>query len=170
MAEAAQLITDEMRSAVGRQLGRQVSFPVAASDIRRWALAVYYPAPPPRQFWDEAYARESAHGGIVAPEEFNPFAWMVKEPTIGTAEPARSIEANLGIQEPATQFMLNGGAEIEYETLMRPGDVVTATNVLAGYEQREGRLGSMLFTRTTNRWVNQDRRTVKTATSTLIRY
>jgi hypothetical protein len=170
MAETAQLITDEMRGAVGRELSRQVSFPVAASDIRRWALAVYYPELPPRRFWDEAYALESTHRGIVAPEEFNPFAWMVQEPTVGTAEPARSVEANLGIDEPATEFMLNGGAEIEYEHLMRPGDVITATNVLAGYEQREGRLGTMLFTRTTNRWVNQDRRTIKTATSTLIRY
>ncbi len=51
------------------------SAPIRDSDIRRWALAVYWPAMPPRRFWDEAYARTTRWGGIVAPDEFNPFAW-----------------------------------------------------------------------------------------------
>lgn len=45
-------VSAAMRDAVGRQVGRRVSFPVAESDIRRWAIAVYYPPEPPRQFWE----------------------------------------------------------------------------------------------------------------------
>ena len=43
------------------------------------ALAVYYPDVPPRLFWDEEYARSTRHGGIVAPEDFNPFAWFTAD-------------------------------------------------------------------------------------------
>lgn len=72
-------INDSMRAAVGRVTARQVSYPVSESDIRRWARAVYWPEVPPRLFWDKEYAERSRHGGIVAPEEFNAFAWMVAE-------------------------------------------------------------------------------------------
>ena len=67
-------ISREMADAIGGVLSERVSYPVAESDIRRWAIAVYYPAEPPRQFWDAAYAKSTRHGGIVAPEDFNPFA------------------------------------------------------------------------------------------------
>jgi hypothetical protein len=53
---------------------------------------------------------------------------------------------------------------------MRPGDVVTSVRSLAGYSEREGRLGLMLFTTSQDVWTNQDDQVVKTTTSTLIRY
>ena len=71
-------ITPQMRDVVGLELRRGTSFPITDSDIRRWAIAVYYPEPAPRLFWDADYAAGTAHGGIVAPEEFNPFAWMTQ--------------------------------------------------------------------------------------------
>jgi hypothetical protein len=45
-------ISAEMLAAVGREVQRAVSYPVSESDIRRWAIAVYYPAPAPRRFWE----------------------------------------------------------------------------------------------------------------------
>jgi hypothetical protein len=59
-------ISADMAGAVGCLLGRQVSFPIAESDIRKWSLAVYYPEKPPRPFWDASYAATTPHGGIVA--------------------------------------------------------------------------------------------------------
>ena len=50
----ATYITDEMEAAVGSELSRQVSFPITTSDIRRWAIAIYFPEPPPPLFWDES--------------------------------------------------------------------------------------------------------------------
>src|SRR5260370_5037166 len=74
------MISDAMRAATGRELSRAVSYPVSASDIRRWAIAVYFPAEPPPRYWDPEIAARSRWGGIVAPEDFNPFAWMSAEP------------------------------------------------------------------------------------------
>ena len=62
----------------GSSCDSATSFPITDSDIRRWAIAVYYPEPAPRLFWDAEYAAGTVHGGIVAPEDFNPFAWLTQ--------------------------------------------------------------------------------------------
>lgn len=167
------LVTEAMRAAVGTEIDRKVSFPIAASDIRRWAIAVYFPAEPPGEFWDESYARTSGHGGLVAPEEFNPFAWMLADPPgiKPSYEPGGpSLESELGLPEVPTSHMLNGGTDIEYGVRMRPGDVITSCTTLAGYDERNGRLGAMLFTSMRSRWTNQHDELVKTVVSTVIRY
>lgn len=167
-------ISDEMRGALGTVLGRRVSYPVSESDIRRWAIAVYYPDEPPARFIDPAVAEKSRYGGIVAPEEFNAFAWCVaEEESIGTGgdsnDPKR-MEKSLGITPPEVNFMLNGGLEVEYGEPIRPGDVLTATNRLADYSERPGRLGLMLFTTTEDTWTNQRAEMVRRSRMTLIRY
>jgi hypothetical protein len=168
-------ITPQMRDVVGLELRRSTSFPITDSDIRRWAIAVYYPEPAPRLFWDPAYAAGTAHGGIVAPEDFNPFAWLTQtEADAGVV--ARSTgaflgpEETLGIEKPDTKSLINGGTEVEYGVRMRPGDAITSVSTLAGYAEREGRLGLMLFTTSEDTWTNQRGETVKTSRSTLIRY
>jgi len=167
-------ISAAMRDAVGRQLARRVSFPVAESDIRRWAIAVYYPAEPPRQFWDESYAKSTRHGGIVAPEDFNPFAWMAAEKEqpeteAGQGSPDRT-ELALGIPGPGLKHQLNGGMEVDYGARVRPGDVISSVTRLAGYREHGGRLGLMLFTTTEDTWTNGDGNLVKKTRMTLIRY
>ena len=166
-------ITEEMQAAVGGLLARRVSFPIAASDIRRWAIAVYHPGPPPAGFWDEEAAARSRHCGIVAPEEFNPFAWMTAEPSgpqdVDRTDPDLTEKA-LGIDGPGLKFQLNAGLEVEYHERMRPGDVITAERRLAGYREREGRLGLMLFTTVEETWTNQAGGLVKVLRQTGIRY
>jgi hypothetical protein len=169
------VVTDAMREAIGQELGRTVSYPISASDIRKWAVAVYYPEEPPRLFWDEAYAAATVHGGIVAPEEFNPFGWMAVDPPglppsgESRNDPDRT-EKTLGIEGPGLKFQLNGGMEVEYGVRMRPGDQITAVMRLAGYREREGRLGLMLFTSSESVWTNQEGAMVKRSTGTVIRY
>ena len=166
-------ITDEMRGAIGRELGRMTSYPITDSDIRRWAIAVYYPEEPPRLFWDADYAAGTIYGGIVAPYDFNPFAWMAVEPRArprgGRINPDR-IENALGIDGPGLTKMLNGGIEVEYGVRMRPGDVITSVRRLAEYREREGRLGQMLFTVSEDVWTNQNGEVVKTTRQTGIGY
>jgi hypothetical protein len=167
-------ISEEMKAAVGGVLGRRVSYPVSESDIRRWAVAVYWPETPPRRFWDAEYARTTRFGGIVAPEEFNPFAWMVAEKD----EPKVKMDVNdgdrteklLGIKGPGLQNQLNGGLDTEYGVAMRPGDVISTVNSLDGYSEREGRLGLMLYTVMLDTWTNQDGAVVRRSRMTLIRY
>jgi hypothetical protein len=163
-----------MQSAIGRETGRSVSYPVSVSDIRRWAVAVYYPEEPPRLYWDEEFAAQTVHGGIVAPEEFNPFAWMSAEPAgvprqVGGYDPDHT-EKVLGVDPPGLRNLLNGGIDVHYGVRMRPGDVITSISRLAGYKEREGRLGLMLFTNSETEWTNQEGQLVKRTTGTLIRY
>jgi hypothetical protein len=166
-------VTDAMKAAIGGEIMRRVSYPITATDIRRWALATYYPDEPPPQYWDEEYAARTVHKGLVAPLELNPFAWMTAEPK-GVVRQERinpdMIEKSLGIAGPGLKFMLNGGMETTYGVRMRPGDVITSVRRLAGYNEREGRLGLMLFTISEDTWTNQHGEVVKTHRDTLIRY
>jgi hypothetical protein len=173
-SEAGTYITDTMRAAIGSLISRQVSFPVSESDIRRWALAVYWPETPPRLFWDREYAAATIHRGIVAPEEFNPFAWMpahreARQIPAVTNDPNR-VERLLGIDGPELANQLNGGLDCEYGVRMRPGDVITEESRLADYDEREGRLGRMLLSVYEDVWTNQSGQLVKRSRMTHIRY
>jgi hypothetical protein len=125
-------------------------------------------------FWDGDFAAGTHHGGIVAPEEFNPFAWMVADLTPSETDSVPNdpdrIERVLGVAPTGLKFQLNGGIETDYGARMTPGDVITSTTALAGYREREGRLGLMLFTMTDDVWSNQSGVIVKRTRSTFIRY
>jgi hypothetical protein len=162
------LISDAMRSVVGGQLSRSVSYPVAESDIRRWAIAVYYPQEPPKRFWDP-----TSRDGITAPEDFNPFAWLAASSEGRPRRPGGDpdhTELSLGIEGPGLSTVLNGGMSAEYGEPIRPRDVVTSVNRLTGYSERTGRLGHMLFTVLEDTWTNQRDQFVKRTRMTLIRY
>jgi hypothetical protein len=132
-------ISPEMQSAVGRELSRSVSYPISESDIRKWAMAIYFPEEPPRLFWDANYAATTEHGGIVAPEEFNPFAWTIEPQGArrGGEYDADQTEKTLGVKGPGLKFMLNGGMEADYFARMRPGDVITSIGRLHSYQKDE---------------------------------
>lgn len=170
-----------MRAAVGTELSRRVSFPVSASDIRRWAIAVYWPEPAPAEYLGDpgAPAGHPAHkpdAVMYAPHEFNAFAWAAAE-TTSTADAAAVAaagadrsEVRAGIIGPGLARQLNGGMKVEYGVLMQPGDVITAVTRMGPYSEREGRLGLMLFSATEDIWTNQRGEEVKRTTNTLIRY
>jgi hypothetical protein len=161
-------ISPQMRKAVGSELSRMVSYPVSESDIRKWAAAVYYPEEPPTRFWDEPA------GGIVAPEEFNPFAWMRAEPkgvkSSSAVSDADSTERSLGIEGPHLMNQLNGGVSVDYGVPIRPGDAITSVTRLGEYSERAGSLGLMLFTPLETTWTNQRGEVVKRSRLVLIRY
>jgi hypothetical protein len=167
------LLTDDMRRAIGREYRWMTAFPIEKSEIRKWAISVYYPEPPPRLFWDEAYAATTRYGGIVAPEEFNPFGWMVaEERSLMNAKPtAVGPEQDLGLPILGTRANIVAGLEVEYTKVrMRAGDVIRSANLLGGYEEKEGRMGLMLFTKMETRWHNQRDELVRTFRLNLIRY
>ena len=170
------VISDAMRAVVGSEMARMVSFPVSESDIRKWAIAVYYPEPAPPRFWDAKAAAATRHGGIVAPEDFNPFSWMAAEPAgkrSGAAAAASNpdnTENSLGIEGPGLKNQLNGGLSVQYFEPIRPGDVITAVTRLGEYSERPGSLGLMLFTPSESTWTNQRDEVVKKSRMTLIRY
>ncbi|MDX6742168.1 MaoC family dehydratase N-terminal domain-containing protein [Actinocorallia sp. A-T 12471] len=168
------LIRPDMLEIVGRPYRRQVSYPVGASDIRRWAAAVYFPAAPPERYTDPRAERD-----LVAPLDFNPFAWGSAE-VAGTGveidldasyRSSGAMEHFLGVTPPELKRALNGGVSADYTGVpIRPGDIITSASAVSGYSQRTGRLGPMLMTDVATTWTNQDGAEVKTQRMTLIRY
>jgi hypothetical protein len=142
----------------------RISYPISESDIRKWAIAIYWGETPPSIFWDAEYARTTRWGGIVAPEDFNPFAWQVpmEKPT-----PAGAIPG----QKPMKgQNVLNGGQVDTFGVRMRPGDVIISRSRLSHWEERNGRNGLTLYSYEETEWRNQNDELVKTRISTIIRY
>lgn len=149
---------EELKAMVGRELHRMTSPPVALSDIRKHAIAVYWPEQPPHLFWDEAYARQTSWGGIVAPEDINPFAWPIEG--IGRFPH--------GPELPLTARTFNGASDAEYFAPIRPGDAITATDTMVDVYQRTGRTGRLLFLVSETRWTNQRGELVKTQRGTRV--
>lgn len=155
-------VTDEMHEAKGVWGGERTSLPIAASDIRKWAIATFWPETPPRIYWDEAHAATTRWGGIIAPPDFNPFAWPVERPT------ARRAAAKRPDGKPFTG--MNGGQTDTYGAPMRPGDVITTRSRLVEWTERTGRFGLTLYTTTEIEWRNQNGELVKRRMSIGIRY
>ena len=132
---------------VGQSIEPYRSLPVGANDIRRWSMAIHYPEKSPARYYDEAVAKQEAWGGLVAPRDFNPFAWMQDAPQ------GMPWLRGMGT-EPGTR-VLNGGQRNLYFERIRPGDVITSQACLANAYERKGRLGTMLFLITEMRWTNQ---------------
>lgn len=157
-------VTDEMRAAQGVWGEPWTAPPITDTDIRRWAMATHYPEKPPRLYWDADYAAATRWGGIVAPPDFNPFAWPIERP--------RPLAANLSGRRPDGKPLtgMNGGQTDTYGAPMRPGDVITARSRLLDWHERAGRLGHTLYVRSEIEWRNQDGELVRTRISTGIRY
>jgi hypothetical protein len=133
---------------IGRPLDPIVALPVGANDIRRWAIATYYPEPVPPEFYDDAAAEAGPWGGLVAPRDFNPFAWTIarRPDEYPWMRPMGDAPGYRG---------LNGGQVTQYFAPMRPGDVITSEVTLVGAYEKEGKGGTMLFLIDEARWTNQ---------------
>ncbi len=156
------LVTDDMLQQKGVWGPERVAPPISESDIRKWAIAVYWPERPSRIYWDAEYAASTRWGGIIAPRDFNPFAWPVER----EIRPERATPRGGG---PGTRGM-NGGQVDTYGAPMRPGDVVTARSRLMDWDERETRLGLTLFSRNETEWRNQRGELAKRRVQTGIRY
>lgn len=155
-------ITDDIRSMLNVERDVLMSPPISENDIRKWAIAVYWPETPPRQFWDADYARTTRWGGVVAPQEFNPFAWPIER---------REATRPGGPQgKGAGQRGMNGGSEATYYTPMRPGDVIRSATRLVDVYEKTGRLGVMMFLVNETTWTNQNGEKIKVDRKVSIRY
>jgi acyl dehydratase len=147
---------------LGRATDPVTALPVGANDIRRWAIATHPPEPAPPEFLDEKVAERGPWGGLIAPRDFNPFAWL--------GNPGRGEPWLRGMGTAPGTRVLNGGQRSRYFAPIRPGDVITSVASLANAYEREGRLGSMLFLVNETRWTNQDGVLVRVGNRTTIYY
>ena len=163
--ELETLVTEEMIAAKGVWGAETRSHAVTESDVRKWAIATYWPEKPPPIYWDEEYARNSRWGGIIAPRDFNPFAWPVDQPP-----GPRSVGAQPGQTPKKGENVLNGGQADTWYKPIRPGDVLTSRTRLSHWDERTGRLGLTLFSYTEVEWRDQHDELVRRRISTGIRY
>jgi hypothetical protein len=155
------LISAELEQAKGKWGEPRVSPPIAASDIRRWAIATYWPEAPPPVYWDEPYAKTTRWGGLIAPPDFNPFAWPVRR-----ASPPGQAPGPAGLRLTT----MNGGQVDTYGAPMRPGDVITARSRVSDFNERQGRFGLMLYVFNETEWTSQKGQFVRRRIGTSIRY
>ncbi|MCS7207467.1 MAG: MaoC family dehydratase N-terminal domain-containing protein [Dehalococcoidia bacterium] len=139
-----------LQKAVG-SVSEPVTYEVEAGHIRRFAEAIGDPNP---LFTDEAAARRTRYGGMVAPPTF-----------------LRAFPPNpLPVPDFPLARRLDGGSEWEYHEPIRPGDRITVVQRLADVRLREGRLGPMLFIIRDIIYTNQFGQVVATQRATGIAY
>lgn len=147
---------------IGRTMPPVAAPPVGVNDVARWATATYWPERPPAIYVDADAAAATPWGGIVAPRDFDPFAWMADRPWSG--------DWLFGMGTEPGQRVLNGGQWNRYAAPIRPGDVISVTRRFVDVVERETKRGPMVFFTSEFRWTNQDGALVRLAEQTTIYY
>jgi acyl dehydratase len=106
-------------------------------------------------YTDEAQARRTHYGGLIAPPTF--------------LRCMRAVRPQLPFPVPFDR-VLDGGSDWEYFEPVRPGDRITAVGRVTDIRERPGRLGLMIFITTVITYTNQFGQVVATQTNTTIRY
>jgi acyl dehydratase len=148
---------------LGRPLDPDVALPVCSNDIRRWAMATYYPDDAPPEFMDDVAAQRGPWGELVAPRDFNPFAWT-------KCTPPDTYPWMRGMGTEPGRRGLNGGQRNRYFAPIRVGDSITSLVTLVDAYEKEGSLGPMMFLLDEARWSNQRGELVRLGQRTTIYY
>jgi acyl dehydratase len=127
------------RFVVGQEAIRDFATVVAGGQPGR-VFAARDPATPHPWYVDEAAARASRHGGIVAPPSF--CARFAMEPFA-----AAILDPDLGIDLPK---LLHGEQELEWGDVIRPDDVMETWGQIADVRQKAGLDFLTVKTTTTN--------------------
>ena len=152
MSTPATFLTEAMRQeAIGLE-GPPATLEVEKGAILRFAEAIGDPNP---LYTDEAAARQTRYGGLVAP------------PTFLRSLRGASVELPFDL---SFGRRLDAGSDWEYFQPVRPGDRITAVARIADLTERSGRLGVMVFMTTVTTYRNQFDQLVATQTNTLIAY
>lgn len=158
-------------------MSEAVRFPVDRTAVLNFAGAL---GETNRIYYDEAYARGTALGGVIAPPTFaiasahwNPFGvfrGIKKIPAPGPGqEAARRIrQAEAGSQAGAANLarVLHAEQRFEYHQAVRPGTTLTVTTRPGRAWQKQGRRGGLLrFNETISEYRDEDGELVVTAAS-----
>lgn len=161
-AQPGTFLRQDTIDAIGRTLPPVAAPAVGANDIARWTIATYWPEPAPVEYVDVGVAERSPWGGIVAPRDFDPFAWMPNRPWSG------DWLWGMGT-EPGTR-VLNGGQHNRYGEPIRPGDVISVIRRFVDVVERETKRGPMVFFTSEFVWRNQQGALVRLGEQTTIYY
>ncbi|HVA68113.1 MAG TPA: MaoC family dehydratase N-terminal domain-containing protein [Candidatus Binataceae bacterium] len=148
---ANKYVTEEVKKQIGMESESRTA-EIERGAIRRFAEAVGDSNP---VFNDEAAARHTPFGGMIAPPTF-----------------CRSISAAIpDIKLNMAQFRgLDGGSEWEYFEPIRAGDRITVVSKVADLRESAGKLGPMVFITIETSYTNQFGQLCAVQRATGIRY
>ncbi len=133
---------EELKSKIGVE-GPPLVYEIEKGMIMRFAQTVGDLNP----LWqDEEYGAKSGFGSIIAPPTFVLI--------LGFDQIIHPMTQN------TSQTVLHGSTELDYYQPVRPGDVITATTVIAGVRQHEGKIGRMTFVTFDITYKNQEQEVV----------
>ena len=140
----------------GRSGERKVaSVPLERDTLRRFVQAIMDTDP---LYFDEAAAKASKYGGIVAPPLYPVHAFR---PALGGADPLDAVRADadadgsggndgvyFGLTPIESPFkrLLNGGNDIEFYRCLAVGEKAVARARYADVQLKQGKSGALLFT------------------------
>lgn len=156
-------ITPEIKGLIGSEAEIPAWDEVERGAVRRFVQAVMDPDP---VYWDDGSAAATRYGGVVAPPMYPMYAFRFPpngpDPLDGAyGHPhyhGGSFMPRFGLPEPPVplQRVLNGGNDVEFYALARPGDRLRAKSVIEDIYQKNGRNGPMVFIRMKIVISNQD--------------
>ena len=152
MSTPTSFLTEEQRrQAIGRE-STPVTMVVEKGAIIKFAEAIGDDNP----LWnDEAAARRSRYGGLIAPPTF------LRSLRVGLPE--------LPFEIPFDR-RLDGGSDWQYYQPVRPGDRIQAVARITDLRERSGRMGLMIFMTAEITYQNQFDEIVATQAATSILY
>ena len=156
--ETPQLDLSDVDPRVGKLVGGgQLHDPCASTDIRRWVMAMDYPNP---LHWDEAFARKSKFGGLIAPQSI-----------------AVALDYGHGVQPacvgriPGSHLIFGGEEWWFYGPRVRVGDKLFQERRFHDYKVTDTKFsGPTMFSRGDTTHTNQKGDLVARERSTAIRY
>jgi acyl dehydratase len=156
--EHLELDLSDVEHRVGRAVGGgQLWEPCSASDIRRWVMAMDYPNP---LHWDTEFARESRHGGLIAPQSI----------AVGLDYGHGAQPACVG-HIPGSHLIFGGEEWWFYGARVRVGDTLFQERRFHDYRVTQTRFaGPTMFSRGDTTHTNQHGQLVARERSTAIRY
>lgn len=154
-------LPEVVREAIG--VAKKRRFEVTARDIKRFAQAIGETNP---IHYDEAHAKQTRHGGIVAPPLFCQAMAYEDAPPEELLPDGSPLEISVPV--PATRTV-GGGSEYTIHRLVRPGDVIDVTSRLKDVYAKQGRSGLLYMIVVETTFNDQNGEPVAAETATYIK-
>lgn len=150
-SQPASLITDEIRSWIGREVPPW-TIEVTRRDVARFAVATDDLNP---LYLDEEKASRSRHGSLIAPPLF--YMAPLTEPVPETELRPDGLPVAGKFPVPPTPLprLMDGGTEVEFLQPIRVGDVLTGRSKITNIYQKNGRSGPLIFVQRETTFTNQ---------------